>query len=404
MGAAILCLPFCLNEKVIFRMAEKGGFFSKLNRKNIAGVFAFLITIYHLTAGIVGIRDPYLHRMVHLTSLLALGFLISSQAKKKSLPAMLLDICFSLLAIAVLLYAYINIELINTHWPLATPLTVAQFLLGIALVFLVLESTRRTIGPTLFIIGIIFLLYSRFGHYTPWLFTHKGYEWKLVIDQMFLSLDGILGMPIDASSTYVFMFVVFGSVFQATGAGDFLFDLANSVVGSAKGGPAKVAVVSSALFGTISGSPVANVVTTGSVTIPMMKRLGYEPTFAGAIEAAASTGGAIMPPVMGSAVFLMVMLPAFPISRLLSGQRSRQSFTTSGSRQWSITSHPSGLKGTQQGGYPSPHAHPQERLVLLHPPDLHGLVAPERMAPGQDRHLDDHRFPRRFRRGRLLQA
>ena len=135
-----------------------------------------MITIYHLTVGIVGIRDPYLHRMVHLTSLLALGFLISSLSKKKSLPAMLLDIFFSLLAIAVLLYAYVNIELINTHWPLATPLTVAQFLLGIALVFLVLESTRRTIGPALFIIGIIFLLYSRFGHYTPWLFTHKGYN------------------------------------------------------------------------------------------------------------------------------------------------------------------------------------------------------------------------------------
>src|SRR5699024_10811532 len=158
----------------------------------------------------------------------------------------------------------------------------------------------------------VFLLYAYFGPYMPGAFGHRGLTIAQIVDSMFFTTEGILGTPLQVSSTYIFLFLLFGAFLVQTGVGNYFNDLAITIAGKRVGGPAKVAIFSSALQGTISGSSVANTVTTGSYTIPMMKRLGYHRDFAGAVEAAASTGGQIMPPIMGAAAFLMIEFAGVP--------------------------------------------------------------------------------------------
>jgi len=188
----------------------------------------------------------------------------------------------------------------------------------ISLMFIIamLEMTRRTTGTALMIIAIIFILYGYFGRYLPGLFYHKGYSWPRIFTYLF-SLDGILGLPIFVSAAYVYIFVIFGAFLRSSGVGAYFIQFANSIVGWARGGPAKVAIISSSLFGTVSGSSAANVVGTGSFTIPMMKSMGYKAHFAGAVEAVASTGGQIMPPVMGAGAFLMAEILGVPYVKVL---------------------------------------------------------------------------------------
>jgi TRAP transporter 4TM/12TM fusion protein len=170
----------------------------------------------------------------------------------------------------------------------------------------VLEATRRAVGLPITIIAIIFLAYAMYGPYMPAFLAHRGLDLERLVQTMFFTTEGILGTPLGVSATFIFLFLLFGSFLVKTGVGQYFNDLAVSLAGKRTGGPAKVAIFSSALQGTISGSSVANVVTSGSFTIPMMKKLGYKKEFAGAVEATASTGGQIMPPIMGAAAFLMV--------------------------------------------------------------------------------------------------
>lgn len=216
----------------------------------------------------------------------------------------------------IVIHIILDLHRILHRWPMGDPVFLIDIVLGVSLIILLLEATRRTIGSLLTIIIIMFLLYTYFGKYVPGVFNHPGYPIGRIVDYMYLTLDGIYGIPIAASSTYVFLFVLFGEFLGKSGAGDFFIDFANALTGRARGGPAKVAVVSSAMFGMISGSPVSNVVTTGSFTIPMMKRMGYQNYFAGAVEAVASTGGAIMPPVMGIAAFLMAEVTGIPYKNI----------------------------------------------------------------------------------------
>ena len=174
--------------------------------------------------------------------------------------------------------------------------------LGIALVLL---ACWRVVGPPIVIIASCFFVYGMVGNYLPGFLQHRGFSLKRIITHLFITTEGVIGNPLGVCSTYIFLFILFGAFLEKTGIGQFFIDLANALAGWAAGGPAKVAVLSSALQGTVSGSSVSNTVSTGSFTIPMMKSLGYEPEFAGAVEAAASTGGQIMPPVMGSAAFLI---------------------------------------------------------------------------------------------------
>ncbi len=179
-----------------------------------------------------------------------------------------------------------------------------QVLAGLCVV-MVLDATRRAIGWPLPIVTSLFLLYAYFGNLIPGSFSHRGYDIHRILNQMYVTTEGIFGIPIGVVVTIVFLFILFGAFLEKGGGGSFFINLAVSLAGRLKGGPAKIAVISSGLMGMISGSSIANVATTGTFTIPLMKRCGYRPEFAGAVEAAASTGGQIMPPVLGAAAFIM---------------------------------------------------------------------------------------------------
>lgn len=190
--------------------------------------------------------------------------------------------------------------------------TRADLTMGFILVATLMEATRRISNPVLPCLAVVALLYCYFGRSLPALIGHRGFSIQRIINHMYLGTEGIFGTPLEVSSTFVFMFILFGSVLEKTGMGRFIIDLSMALAGWSTGGPAKVAVVSSGLMGTVSGSSVANVCTTGMFTIPLMKSVGYEPYFAGAVEAVASTGGQIMPPVMGAGAFIMAQFLGVP--------------------------------------------------------------------------------------------
>ena len=211
------------------------------------------------------------------------------------------------IAVMVALTAYVAWNHIDIEWR-AGDYYDHEIYFGVVIILLVLEAARRTTGMALPIISVLFLLYAYFGNYLPDLFAHRGFSVYRIFSQLYLTAEGVYGLPMRISATLVFNFVLLGAFLKETGAGQFFIDLALSLFGRVRGGPAKVAVVASSFFGSISGSAVANVVGTGSFTIPLMKSIGYRPIFAGAVEAVASSGGQIMPPIMGAAAFLMAEL------------------------------------------------------------------------------------------------
>jgi len=187
-----------------------------------------------------------------------------------------------------------------------------DLIFGAVTIFLVIESTRRIMGWALPIVALVFLLYGLVGHLLPGILAFPKIPVARIIAVNYIATDGIFGTPLGVSATFVFLFVLFGSFLQKVGGGEFFIDLAYSLFGRFRGGPAKIAVVASACFGTISGSGIANVAGTGQFTIPLMKRTGYQPAFAGAVEASASIGGQLMPPVMGAAAFIMAEILGIP--------------------------------------------------------------------------------------------
>jgi TRAP transporter 4TM/12TM fusion protein len=269
------------------------------------GLLAF--SLFQLYTAIFGVLTAQLQRSIHLGFALALIFLLFPANRKKKLSGKLqvawYDIILSLMGVAV-----------GAYWPLMVNdlvmrvgrLTTLDFIIGLLAVLLVLEATRRAVGLPITIIASLFLIYALFGPYMPGFLGHRGLTVERLVQTMFYTTEGILGTPLGVSATFIFLFLLFGSFLVKTGVGQYFNDLAVSIAGRRIGGPAKVAIFSSALQGTISGSSVANVVTSGSFTIPMMKKLVYRRDFAGPVEAAASTGGQLMPPIMGAAAFLMV--------------------------------------------------------------------------------------------------
>jgi TRAP transporter 4TM/12TM fusion protein len=241
-------------------------------------------------------------RSIHVGFLLLMTFAITSEERAPGSPARLLDWALGLLAFALGLY----------HWWFQADIifragepSTADITVGAIEVVLVFEAARRMTGAALPLICAGFLAYALFGQHLPSPLNHRGYDFEQVVDQMFLGTEGIYGIPTYVSSTYLFLFILFGSYLEQAGMIRLFTDFALGTVGHQRGGPAKVAVISSALMGTINGSGVANVVTTGQFTIPLMKRFGYRADFAGAVEATASMGGQIMPPVMGAVAFIM---------------------------------------------------------------------------------------------------
>ncbi len=189
---------------------------------------------------------------------------------------------------------------------------------GTVLVVTIFEAARRAMGPVLPCIVGLFVLYALFGSRAPFqVLVIPDVNWSQLLNHIYLTTEGIYGPPIKVISTFVFHFVLFGVIAQRMGLGQFFIDVAQVIAGRYSGGPAKVSVLSSSLFGTISGSSIANTVTTGSLTIPAMKRIGYQRHFAGAVEAASSTGGQITPPIMGAAAFLMVEFQEIPYTTII---------------------------------------------------------------------------------------
>lgn len=276
----------------------------------IVSLIAIGASLFHLYTAYFGAFFALIQRDIHWLFMGVLIFLLYPATRKSprdKLP------WYDVICIAAVLYAglYILIDMHNIVLRAGDP-TSTDIVLGIITVLLVLEASRRTIGWALPIVAISALLYAYFGPYMPGLLAHKGYSLRRIFPYQFLTTEGIYGTPLGVSATFVYLFILFGSFLDKTGAGKFFIDLAFALTGSSQGGPAKSAIVSSGLLGTVSGSSVANVVTTGTFTIPLMKRVGYEPHFAGAVEAAASTGGQITPPVMGAAAFIMAEVLGVP--------------------------------------------------------------------------------------------
>jgi TRAP transporter 4TM/12TM fusion protein len=267
------------------------------------GLLAF--SLFQLTASIFQFIPRQLLLSIHLGFALSLVFLLFP-ARKKNLK-------MNKLAWYDVVLAVISVG-IGAYWPMMQDeivnrvgiMTSLDFYVGLAAILLVLEATRRAVGLPITIISSAFLLYMYYGRQMPGFLAHRGYDLDDIVKTMFFTSEGILGTPLYVSATFIFLFLLFGAFLVKTGVGQYFNDLAVSIAGKRTGGPAKVAIFSSALQGTISGSSVANVVTSGSFTIPMMKKLGYRKEFAGGVEAAASTGGQLMPPIMGAAAFLMV--------------------------------------------------------------------------------------------------
>lgn len=269
-------------------------------------IFLILLTfsLFQLYTGLFGEYTAYIQRTVHLGFALTAIFMLYPASKKAhSNQLRWYDYGLVILSAAIAGYWPVFYETVVQQVGAITPV---QIVIGTIAILLVLEGTRRAVGLPITIIAMLFMLYALFGPYLPGVLGHKGLTINQLIKTMFFTTEGILGTPLKVSSTYIFLFLLFGSFLVQTGVGNYFNDLAISFAGRRVGGPAKVAIFSSALQGTISGSSVANTVTTGSYTIPLMKKLGYRKNFAGAVEAASSTGGQIMPPIMGAAAFLMI--------------------------------------------------------------------------------------------------
>lgn len=269
---------------------------------------AVAFAVYHMYTALYGGLETYLQRALLVTGALALSFLYHPSGPKNAQGQRHIrawDLVLAAASVAVFVYAYANYHYIVERFPYVHPLRLTDKILGALLVLLVLESTRRLLGPVLGIICLVFLGHVFVGSHLPGLFHHGGFDLETLLDQMFLTTEAIFGAPAGVVATYVILFIIFGAFLEKSGVGKFFLDFALSLLGRSPGGPAKMSVVSSSLFGTISGSAVANVVVDGWLTIPMMKRTGFSKGDAAAIEAVASTGGQIMPPIMGAAAFVM---------------------------------------------------------------------------------------------------
>lgn len=268
--------------------------------------FAALIAVWVIYENTIGTSDLFAMTISFLSVMLAMIFMtVGAHAHSNVNRPSMFDFAFTAATLVAGSYFYVNSETIITRVNLMDPLSVYDVTFGTILFLLSIEATRRTVGMALTSIVLIFVAYNLFGHYLPGAFSHGYISYHHFLDMMAFTTDGIFGVPLKVSATYVFLFVLFGTFLNSAGGGEFFFNLAAAISGRKPGGPAKIAVISSGLYGTISGSPTSDVVTTGSITIPMMRRLGYSPGLAGGVEVAASTGGSLLPPVMGSAAFIM---------------------------------------------------------------------------------------------------
>ncbi|AKL93893.1 TRAP transporter, 4TM/12TM fusion protein [Clostridium aceticum] len=277
--------------------------FKNKNTALFIKVFAILIGFYHLYVSYFGTLVTLKHRSLHVAGILALTYFLypaHKNADRKKMP--MYDWFLGLLSISTTVYIFMDYLGIVHRAGLPNNL---DLFFGVVLIVLVLEAARRVTGFALPLLGVLFIAYALFGRQMPGFFGHRGYGWTEIVNHLFVSTDGIYGTAVGVASTYIFLFILFGAFMGKSGMGQFFNDISLALAGHTKGGPAKVAVIASGFLGSINGAAVANVVTTGAFTIPLMKRTGYDAEFAGAVEASASVGGQLLPPIMGAAAFIM---------------------------------------------------------------------------------------------------
>lgn len=318
-----------IDEKAVAELEAK--YDNEMRFRPMANIAATTVTtllialscFHYYTAGFGLLREAT-HRGVHLAFVLGLIFLVFAFNKKAAaqqqsswhhpLGLPLYDWLCAIAAVAAALYIpYVFDDL---AFRVGNPDTL-DVVMGTTLIVLLLEATRRAMGWPLPIIAIVFMLYAMFGPVFPGLLKHAGATWSQVVNHQYLTSQGVYGIAVGVVATYVFHFVLFGVLATRIGLGQLFLDVASSIAGKYAGGPAKVSVFGSAMFGMLSGSSVANAVTVGSLTIPAMIKVGYPRHFAGGVEAAASTGGQITPPIMGAAAFLMIEFLALPYSTIV---------------------------------------------------------------------------------------
>ena len=264
--------------------------------RRVITIVAVAMSVFHLVVAFVGPPDAYVMRGSHLAFALVMAYLIMPGRDGKAVQVGWFDGVLVLAAAAAALYPTMSLDYIHNRMYYVDDPRIADYVFGGALIVLVLEATRRATGWALPVTAIVFLAYG---------LSIGNQSVGIMLDQLYLTTEGIFGIPLYVSATYVMLFILFGAFVERSGAGQLFMDFALALAGHTSGGPAKVAVITSSLFGTVSGSAVANVMTTGTFTIPLMMRTGYRPAFAGAVEAVASTGGQLMPPIMGAAAFVM---------------------------------------------------------------------------------------------------
>jgi TRAP transporter 4TM/12TM fusion protein len=301
-------------SKKLARGAEGGSREFKGSGGLVISIIAVSMSLFQIYTGFFGELPGSKQLSIHLTFGLVLCFLCFPFRRKTSGRITPADIILAVMGGAAAFYLFANYNHVVTSVGNAPTYDIV---IGALLIVLVLEATRRSVSPMLPIITIIFLLYAYIGPYIPGDLGHRGFRVKRIIDHVFMSGEGLWGVPLRVSATFVFLFVLFGAFLERIGAGEYLINLSFSLMGRFRGGPAKAAVVASCAMGSISGSSIANTVTTGAMTIPLMKKVGFKPHVAGAVEVAASTNGQLMPPIMGAAAFIMAEIIGVPYIQIV---------------------------------------------------------------------------------------
>lgn len=279
----------------------------------ILASFICLFHIYITISTSIGVMQV---RVIHVFSLMAIWYVMKYISNEKKIFKSV-DILIICLIIALFIYFMIGTIPDALREKGVWGINYIDVVAGTLLIILVLEVSRESIGLALPIIAVVFLAYAFLGPYLPNVIAHRGYNLKYITNYISWTNEGVFGIPIGASVSFVVLYIIFGELLDKFGAGKFFIDIAYALTGKMKGGPAEAAVLSSAMMGSINGSAVANVVTTGTFTIPLMKKVGYSKEYAGAVEAVASTGGQILPPVMGVAAFVMADLTGIPYSHIV---------------------------------------------------------------------------------------
>ena len=292
-------------------------------KRNLGGLFGLIVSLfaitmsaYHLYTAVYGTPEWILHRPLHVMFFLVIGFFLFKGSKRDTPFKFIIDCVLALAALSIYLYILYHYERIAEYQFMVSDVTTLDYVVGVTMILLVLEMTRRTTGWALICVALVFMADTLFTKYLPGALRGPSIPWQTYVEYMFFTSDGLFGSTVNISASYVFLFVVFGAFLEDTGVGQYFIDIAAQLTSRARGGSAKASILASGLFGSISGSAVANVYATGTFTIPMMKKTGFSAAFAGATEAVASSGGAIMPPVMGSAAFLMADFLGIPYAKI----------------------------------------------------------------------------------------